>query len=278
MFSTNLLAAPSGIVGFFWGPFALIARYREILVRTVVTEVRRKYAGSVMGMLWMAAFPLILMSLYALIYLAIFRIQPAAMTQFDYVLYIFSGLIPFLGFMEALNTGASSLSLNRAVLLNTVFPSELIPVRAVLAAQGATFVGLTIILVLAIGLGKHSLVLLLVPFLWLLLVLFVTGLAWVLSLASLVLRDIQQILAFVSIVLLIISPIAYTLDMAPGPIRVVVYGNPLSYFLIALHEVLVFGRLPPAGVLATTVCIALSSFCLGFWTFQRAKRLFFDYA
>jgi lipopolysaccharide transport system permease protein len=265
-------------VSFFTAPFAALAKHREILARTTLTEIRRKYAGSLMGALWMVVSPIILMTLYSLIYLVIFRIQPAAMGQLDYVLYIFSGLIPFLGFMEALNTGASSLSLNKAVLLNTVFPPELVPVRAVLAAQGATAVGLVIIVLVALSLGKYSVTLLLVPFIWLFLVLFVTGVVWVLSLASLVLRDIQHILIFASIVLLIITPIAYTVDMAPGPMKLVVYANPLSYFLMALHDAVVFGRFPPSEIIFAVVLLGLISMGGGYWTFQKAKQVFFDYA
>jgi homopolymeric O-antigen transport system permease protein len=257
--------------------FASILRHRGILVRTTVTEVRRKFAGSIMGIFWMVMSPITLMSLYALIYLVIFRIRPIAMSETDYVLYIFCGLMPFLGFMEALNAGSFSLSLNKAVLLNTVFPSELVPVRAVLAAQGPTAVGLVVTVALALALGKHSATLLLVPVIWFFLILFVTGLVWVLSLVSLVLQDIQQVLVFLSTVLLITSPIAYTVDMAPGPMKVVVYANPLSYFLIALHEIVVFGRVPPVGILGAVVLLGLISFGGGYWVFQRAKRVFFNY-
>jgi lipopolysaccharide transport system permease protein len=262
---------------FLTDSFASLVRHRGILARTTVTEVRRKFAGSVLGILWVAISPITLMCLYAAIYLMVLRIRPTAMSETDYVLYMFCGLIPFLGFTEALNAGSSSLSLNKAVLLNTVFPSELVPVRAVLAAQGPTAVGLVVIVVLALALGKHSATLLLVPVIWLFLLLFVTGVVWVLSLVSLVLRDIQQVLVFLSTLLLIASPIAYTLDMAPGPMKVVVYTNPLSYFLIALHESVVFGRIPPAEVLGAVLLLGLIAFGGGYWVFQKAKRVFFNY-
>jgi lipopolysaccharide transport system permease protein len=266
------------MLGFLIDPFALIASHRELLARTMVTEVRRKYAGSVMGAFWMAVSPIILMSLYAIIYLVIFRIQPAAMSQMDYVLYMFAGLIPFLGFMEALNSGSSSLSLNKAVLLNTAFPSELVPVRSVIVAQGPTAVGLILILLLALALGKNTAALLVVPVTWLFLVLFVTGIVWVLSLASLVLPDIQQVLAFTSIVLIIGSPIAYTVDMAPGPMKIVIYVNPLSYFLMAIHEAVVFARFPPIEIMSAVVLLGLFSLGGGYWVFQKAKLMLFDYA
>ena len=263
---------------FATAPFHLLFRYREILLTTTINEIRQKHAGSAAGLLWVMFSPLLLMSLYALIYLFIFRIQAGKLSIGEYILYIFSGVIPFLGFTEALNQGSNSLVANKAVLLNTVFPAELLPVRSVLASQGGTAVGLTVILVLALALDKFSWTLLVVPVIWLALLLFTSGLVWLLSLASLVLRDVQQVLAFVSISLLVITPIAYTLDMVSGAMKIVIYANPLSYFVIAFHDVIVFEKLPPAEITAVLLFLTFSVFSLGFWLFQRGKRSLFDYA
>lgn len=259
-------------------PFKTILRHRDLLIRTIASEVRQKYAGSVAGMFWLLLSPLLLMTLYSIIYILIFRVRPVLLTQTEYVLYIFSGLIPFLGFAEALNSGSSSLSLNKSILLNTVFPAELVPLRAVLASQATTLVGLALVIAGAIVLGKLSPMILLVPVVLLLQVMFVTGIVWLLALMSLVFRDIQQILTFVTMALLIVSPIAYTPDMVPAAVKLVIYVNPLSYFVIGFHHLIVFGQLPPPYITIATFVLGISSFSLGFWVFQRAKSVFFDYA
>jgi len=266
------------IVNFLTTPYRAIYRYREILFRTTLSEFRFKYAGSAMGLAWYVLAPVLLMGLYALIYLAVFQVRPVSMTGAEYVLYVFAGLIPFLGFTESLNTGSSSLSLNKAVLLNTVFPAELAPLRAVLVSQGAAAVGLALTTVIAAALGKFSFWLVLLPLIWLALALFVSGLVWILALASLVVRDIQQILTFVSMALLIVSPIAYTPDMVPRAIALVVYANPLSYFVTAFQDIIVFARAPAPHIVGTALLLGVLSFSVGFWVFQRAKRVFFDYA
>lgn len=269
---------PSAAVIFVTGPYRAVYHYREVLFRTTLNEFRFKYAGSAMGLAWYVLAPLLLMGLYALIYLAVFQVRPASMSGSDYVLYVFAGLIPFLGFTESLNTGSSSLSLNKAVLLNTVFPAEFAPLRAVLVSQGSAAVGLTLTVFLAAVLGKFSVWLILLPLIWLALAMFVSGLVWVLALASLVIRDVQQILTFVSMALLVVSPIGYTPDMVPRTIAVVVYANPLSYYVTAFQDVIVFGRAPAPYVIGTALILGLLSFAVGFWVFQRAKRVFFDYA
>jgi lipopolysaccharide transport system permease protein len=258
-------------------PFGALARHWRLLARTVSDEVRQRYAGSVIGLFWVLLAPILLMTIYAAIYLLIFRVRSPGMSEAEYVLYILAGLIPFFGFSEALNTGTGSLSLNKAILVNTVFPAELVPLRSVLASQAPTAVGLTLTLAVSAALGHLGPAALLVPVVWLCLVLFVSGIVWVLSLASLVLRDIQQILGFALMALLVVSPIAYTLEMVPAAARPLVYANPLSWFMFALHD-LVFGRVPGPGVFAVLVAISVGSFVAGFAVFQRAKRVMVDYA
>jgi lipopolysaccharide transport system permease protein len=259
-------------------PFVPAWRHRRLLGRALGSEVRQKYAGSLLGLAWLAVAPLALMALYAVVYLYIFRVRPPDMSGPDYLLYIFSGLIPFLGFTEALAGGTASLSTNRAVLLNTVFPAELIPLRAVLAAQLQTAVGLALVAVAALALGRGGAALLFLPVIWALLVLFTAGLAWLTSLAQLVARDVQQALTFVAMALLTVSPIGYTPEMAPPAVQLLVWANPLSYFVIGFHDAAVYGRLPAPAVLAGMIALALGSVGAGYWVFARAKRAILDHA
>jgi len=262
---------------FIDAPFRTVFRCREVLLQTTLNEFRFKYAGSAIGLAWYVLAPMLLMGLYATIYLAVFQVRPASMSGTDYVLYVFAGLIPFLGFTESLTSGSSSLSLNKAVLLNTVFPAELAPLRAVAVSQGAAAVGVALTMLLALALGKFSVWILLIPVVWLALALFVSGIVWVLALASLVVRDVQQVLTFVSMALLIVSPIGYTPDMVPPAIAPVVLLNPLSHYVTAFQDIIVFQRAPAPWLLVSVLVLGLLSFSVGFCIFQRAKRVFFDH-
>jgi lipopolysaccharide transport system permease protein len=244
-------------------PFLAPWRHRRLLQRSLRGELRQKYAGSVLGAAWLVAAPVVLMTLYAVVYLYIFRVRPPGMSGTDYLLYLFAGLIPCLGFTESLNAGTASLSANRAVLLNTVFPAELIPLRAVLAAQLQPLVGLALVAVAALALGRASPALLFLPVAWALLAMFTAGLAWLTSLGQLVARDVQQTLAYVSIALLIVSPIGYTPEMAPGAARLLVWLNPLSYFVIGFHDAALYGRLPARGVVAVLALLVFGSLAFG---------------
>ena len=145
---------------FFTNPWTLIRNYRKILISTTRSELSTTHAGSVAGVFWIFLSPLLLMAIYSVIYLMVFRVRPMEMTSGTYVLYIFTGLIPFLGFSAALIGGTSSLSANKELLLNTVFPAELVPFRAVLTGMVPTVAGLLIVSFLAMFSGHLNIMML----------------------------------------------------------------------------------------------------------------------
>jgi lipopolysaccharide transport system permease protein len=257
--------------------YLLFWRHRSLLVRSTAQKLRARHAGSVLGLGWLLLGPLTLLGLYALIYTVVFRIQPTGLTLQDYVFYIFAGLVPFIAFGQALSGGAGSLVADRALLLNRVFPAELIPAREVLAAAAFLIVGGGIILLLKTASGGASWAWLLLPLIVILLAMATMGVVWALALASLAFKDIQQLVGYIVIILLIASPIAYTPEMMPASLRILVYANPFAYYVQAFQSVLVLGRVPPLAVLAGCILFALFSFHGFYWAFNVGKRIIADH-
>lgn len=257
----------------------LLYRYRAPLKEGSLRDVRQRYAGSVLGLFWAVLYPLLLLTIYSTIYLMIFKVRPMGLDAKSYVVLVFSGLVPLLAFNESLLASTSSLLSNRTLLLNTVFPAELIPVRAVIASQFPSLTAMALTLVGGVALGLtdwHALVM--VPVLWTMLVLFVMGIGWILSLLVLVARDIQQALGLVLMVLTILSPFAYTPDMVPADLKFMLYLNPLSYFVLSFQQVICYGQFPSADVFFPSLAFSVLTFSMGYRMFAKTKHVFFDYA
>lgn len=252
--------------------------YRHRLVEGVVNDVRQQYTGSVFGMFWAALFPLLQLSIYAVLYTVVFKVRPSGLTEMSYTLLVFSGLIPLMAFSQSLVAASNSLTANKSLLLNTVFPAEIIPMRAALAAHVPTLFGLFITLVLGYSLGRTNWqAIILIPIFWTLLMMFAMGLGWILSLFTLVARDIQHGIGLVLMLITILSPFAYTPEMVPSSIKFVIYLNPLSYFVLSFQQIIVYGSWPDILPATMSICLAFSSFLIGYAVFQRAKFVFFDY-
>lgn len=261
----------------FLSPLTNIWKNRFLLFHTTLIELRTTYAGSVLGLAWLFIGPAMLLGIYAIVYGFIFRVRPEQLEVADYILYVFSGLVPFLAFSAALNQGAMALASNKTIMLSTVFPPELLPFRAVIIGSVSLPVGLGIIFASDFLLGTPSLIsVMLLPVIFLQ-IMFLSGIAWVLSLLTLVLRDIQQILQYVSIVLLIATPIAYTPEMIPEKLKLISWMNPLYYYTASFQQIITYNQMPSWPTLTGAFLLALISFYGGYWTFERVKSRFYDY-
>lgn len=251
--------------------------HRRILLRVTRTELVSRYAGSVLGVGWALLTPLAMITIYAVVYLAIFRIQAPGLTPGQYVLFIFAGLVPFLMTSEALGSGVGSVIANKAVLGNTVFPIDLAPPKAVLLSQVPMVVGMSAILLISPFVAPVSWTISLLPLVWILHVMALTGVVWMLSLTGLVLRDLQNLVQIVLLMMMIASPIAYTPSMVPRSLRPLLLLNPFGYFVTAYQHVLVLGTVPGLWLSLVLVVMSVGLFLLGGTFFARAKRALIDY-
>jgi lipopolysaccharide transport system permease protein len=198
----------------------LLIGYRYRVLEGVTHDIHQRYVGSAFGSLWVFLFPLLQLGIYAGLYSLIFKIRVPDLSEMGYVLLVFSGLVPLMAFNEALTAATSSLSANKNLLVSTVFPVELIPLRAALSAHVTSLVGLVITLILGFALGRTSWqAVLLVPVFWILLLMFAIGIGWMFSLFSLLARDIQVGLSLVTMILFVLSPFAYTPEMVPAALK-----------------------------------------------------------
>ena len=260
-------------------PLALMWRNRTRLREGIGLDLRAKYSGSVLGLVWAFLFPAMQLAIYTGLYTVIFRIRPAGLTEFGYVLLVFSGLVPLLAFSEALTTSIGSLASNKSLLLSTIFPAELIPLRAILAGQLPMLFGLGITMALGFGMGHSGWeAIVLVPVFWILMLMFAAGLGWIMALFTLVARDLQQGIGLILMLLVFLSPFAYTPEMVPSTIKAILYLNPLSYFVLSFQQLICYGTLPELIPALGSAVLGIVTFYFGFWLFQRTKHTFFDFA
>jgi lipopolysaccharide transport system permease protein len=137
-------------------------------------------------------------------------------------------------------------------------------------------VGAGVIIALKLLSGQFAWSWFFLPVVVALLALFSLGIGWFLSLATVAFKDTQQILAFVLMMLMITSPIAYTPDMVPMALKVAMYVNPLTPFVLAFQAALVHGEFPGLGILGACAIVALAAFHGFFAVFEMGKQIVAD--
>ncbi len=254
----------------------LLYHHRRTLLATTLHDIKARYAGTILGLAWAALYPLLFLGLYAFVYVLIFQVRVSRFSTFEYILLIFAGLIPFLGFSEALGTGVSSVIANKALIKNTLFPIELIPVKSVFVGSLTMLVGLVMLQSILWIRGVVYPSQLMVPLIVILQFLFTIGLIWILSALNVFFQDLGQTISVVILFLMLVSPIAYTIDMIPENLLPLMYPNPLFYLIMLYRESMVVGRVP-VGLLIAFTGITIVMFTVGFYLFSRLKVIFADY-
>lgn len=246
-----------------------------MLWATTLADIRSRYAGSLLGMFWLLLYPVLLLGTYSTVYGFIFRVRIGTDIS-EYILMIFAGLIPFLGISESLSTSVMSVTSNSSLVKNTLYPIDIIPVKAVLASQCTGIVGMLLLIVALAVLGKLSLWALFVIPIWLFQIMFCTGLAWIISSLQVVLSDMKNLIGILIMLLMMLSPIAYTPEMVPEKLRMFLALNPLYHFISAYRDCLLNACFPGIESVLVVAILSLTLYGIGFVFFSKMKQLFDD--
>jgi lipopolysaccharide transport system permease protein len=259
-----------------WTAMHLLIRHRRVLAAAALNEIRGRYAGTALGLAWAVLYPALFLSVYATVFTLIFNVRLGGPSTADSVLLMFAGLIPFFGFSESVSSGIGSVLANRHLVKNTLFPIELIPVRAVLVGS-LTMVLCLVALQLALWWrGTVYPAQALTPVIVVFQLLFTLGVIWPLSALNVFVRDLGQIMPILLLLLMIASPIAYTVDMVPPALLPLMYANPL-YYPIALYRGCLLQGTVPWEILAAFGALATAMFGLGFLAFMKWKQMFVEH-
>ena len=255
----------------------MVAR-RAVLLATTKVELKKKYSGSLLGPLWIVLLPTMLLGVYLIIYLLIFPARVAGLDSLSYVLFIFSGLVPYLGLLEAIGSGTVSVKQNIHLVKNIMMPIELIPIRSTMIGMVGELVSLAVLLVLLGVNGSLTWHILWLPIVLALQFCFLLGIVYVLSAIAVSLPDISYVIGLILTLLMFVSPIGYFPDKLDSRLVVPLLDlNPVAYMIEVFRDCMFYGRFPPPLTIIVYFLLSLGSLVGGIAFFTRFKNVLIDY-
>jgi ABC-type polysaccharide/polyol phosphate export permease len=252
--------------------YADLLRHRELFGSLFRRDLRAKYKGSALGLLWTLALPVTLMLVYLLVFSVMWK---SPTTDVDhYWLFLLCGLPPWVFFSTSLQSSARSLLENASLIRKVRFPRQLVPL-SIVATQLVAFVVMTaIVLVLALVVLPEArpIALLSIP-IAAVIVLFVSGLSLAVASANAIYRDIEFVVAALLLPLFFLTPILYSLDNLPGAetypwlVDLIRWGNPLTPLIECFRAPLFEGAGPAAADLLYLAAETVLALGLGAWIF-----------
>jgi len=262
-------------------PFAAdLWAHRELLWQFTLRNVELRHKGSHLGLIWSFLNPVMMLGLYVLVFGYIFGgsfgILPGE-TRVDYALGIFLGLTLFHFVSEVLGISPGIIVGNPNFVKKVVFPLEVLPAAQV---GGAVFhmlisLGLVLLSMLVFGSGFSPGILWL-PVVILPLVLLALGVAWLVSGLGVFLRDIGQVMQFLTMALMFASAVFYSAHKIPAAAWAFMRFNPVLLAIELARDGALWSRPLNYHHLGYLYGVGFAACHLGHLAFRRMKPAFAD--
>jgi lipopolysaccharide transport system permease protein len=257
----------------------LALAHRRLILRLARREVEARYRGSVLGIAWSVLTPLLMVAAYTFVFSVIFQprwnVPPGANANFALLLY--SGLLVFAVFSECAARAPGLVLENVSYIKKVVFPLEIMPLVAMVAAGVNFVIGFGVLMVLYVAmLGLPPATILLLPLVMVPVVLFTLGFTWLLAALGVFLRDLRHAVGILVSLMMFLGPIFYPVTAVPEGLRWLLYLNPLTLVLEFSKDVLFWGTVPSLALLAGTILAAWATAWLGHLCFAKLRPGFAD--
>jgi ABC-type polysaccharide/polyol phosphate export permease len=248
-----------------------LVRYRELFGSLFRRDLRARYKGSVLGVAWSLANPLVLMGVYLLIFSVLWRV----VSGIDhYPLYLLSGLAVWVFFATSMQSASRAMVDYSELIRKVRFPRQLVAFSTV-ATQLVAFVAMFAVLIVVnlIALPRVRTDIWLAIPLAVLVIGMVGGLALAIASANVVFRDVEHLISAALLPWFFLTPVLYSIDAQfkahPTLSQVLRWGNPITPPIEALRAPLYYGRLPHWTDVLYLVGVTAAALALGAWVFSR---------
>jgi len=227
-----------------------------LILHFAILNIKMRFQSTYLGLVWAGVEPLIYFIVLYLVFTTILE------NKENFGIYLITGVILYQIFIRGTSGGLISIRANVGILKSVNIRMEFFPVVSTAAIGLLALVDVGLFLALMpVFQFVPTWTIILFPLVLVLLILLVLGVSYFLSIASVFLRDIQNIWTIFSGILLFITPIFWYLDEVNGILTPIQKINPLGQLIEIAHQLIIDGQIPPlAEWLYTTLFVVVIFF------------------
>ncbi len=245
-------------------------QYRQLLKSNVRKEIRGKYKGSFLGVLWSFVNPLLMTLVYAIVFPFLLR-----NSQEHYTTFIIIGILPWNWFTTSISQGTNSILVNGGIIKKVYFPRAILPISIIVSGLVNFLISCLIIFIFLIcsGIG-FSFNILYLPIIILLQFILQLGIILITSSIDVYVRDAEYIINFFISLLFYATPILYSLDMFPQKLRFILQLNPVASLVTSYKNILYYQIAPNFMQLGYVLVLSLFLLWIGMKIFNKLEKGF----
>lgn len=249
-----------------------------LLRHFTVRALRQRFEGTLTGLGWAVAQPLLMLGVYSLMFVTVLQARLPPTVDLAFVPFLAIGLWPWTAFAESLVQGTTAIQDNAALLSKVALPRAVLVLSRVAAAFALHGTGFVLILLALAAFGQ--------PLRWqglpvalgifALMGVAAAGLALALAAIQVFVRDLAQVTGQLLTAWFFLTPIFYAREMLPVRFQPLLDANPMTAFVEALRWSLFGVGTPGIGWLAL-LWFPLAMLAIGTFVFRRLSRHFEDF-
>lgn len=250
-----------------------------LLRQLVKKDIKQRYQGSVLGMLWSFIVPVLMLIIYTFVFSVIFQAKWDINTddKYQFALVLFCGLSAFNMFSEVLNRSTVLIASNANYVKKVIFPLEILPVMVTCSALFNCIISFGILIVAKLVIYHNVSPTLYMIFLAMIpLIILSVGVGLLVSALSVYLKDIGNFVSVFVTILMYVSPVFFPLESVPESFRKVCEINPMTYIIENFRNVVFYGTSLDWKFFAVSCMASVIIYLLGKAVFMRAKEGFAD--
>ena len=261
-----------------------IYKNREIVKIFTGREIKAKYKGSLLGILWAIINPLIMLIIYTLVFSQVFKGRwgtdagNTTESTLIFAMEIFAGLIVFNMFSESISKSTTQITSNPNFVKKIIFPLEILSTATIGSALFHGSIGMIILILGKITItGTIEKGIILLPIVWIPYSALLLGISWILSVVGVYIKDLSQLVNSGISGMMFLSPIFYPTEALPNSFRWIGNINPLSYVMEETRSLLFEGRIERLNTLIAFMVVSTLVCEVGYRIIKEHQQVLGDY-
>jgi lipopolysaccharide transport system permease protein len=217
--------------------FRELWEYRGLFFFMIRRDILLRFEQTQIGLLWVVLQPLLLMLIYYILFGVLIKVPTG---KIPHSLFFLSGIMVWQFFSQVVNHSANSLVGNIGVISKSYFPRLVLPLSTIPNALVDFAVCFLVFLVFLLLNGQFSVTwrYLLLPVLVVIAIIFSSGVGLLFGASMVVFRDMKNLLGFILMIWMYLTPIIYPITIVPEKYRILFYLNPMTGLVQAFRWVL----------------------------------------
>jgi lipopolysaccharide transport system permease protein len=248
-------------------------QFLALMSAMAARELKGRYRRSALGVLWAVLPPVF----YAGLFTALQGILHISTGDIPYVLFVYTALVPWAFFVNAVNRCGGSVSVNAGIVKKIAVPRVVFPVTAVATALADFAVSAVLLGALLAWFGVTPGVhwCWLVPML-LVTMLFALGVGLIIAALGTFLQDVLFGLPLLLQLWMLATPIMYPLNQVPASWMPLYVMNPMVGIIEGFRQVLIRQTAPDLGLLGMSTAATILVWLIGWPLFKTLSQHFAD--